>query len=133
MASSTQPTRPVAHLLPFPTLIKRGRPFCTSTIKPVLDCVSASITHKRTNSTRPSHTHRIHPQQNGKSAHIAAAAWLGFAKPNPCRTTSPTTKSTICWPLTPPTPPQSAPTSFVSYVPSTNLSLSPCAHNDDVM
>ena len=66
----------------------------TSTIKPVLDCVSASITHKRTSSTRPSHTHRIHPQQNGKSAHIAAAAWLGFAKPNPCRTKSPTTKPT---------------------------------------
>ena len=35
-----------------------------------------------------------HPQQNGNSAQIAAAAWLGFANPNPCRTTSPTTKST---------------------------------------
>ena len=35
-----------------------------------------------------------HPQQNGNSAQIAAAAWLGFANPKPCRTTSPTTKST---------------------------------------
>ena len=35
-----------------------------------------------------------HPQQNENSSQIAAAAWLGFAKPNPCRTTSPTTKST---------------------------------------
>ena len=43
----------------------------------------------------PSHRHPPpHPQQNGNSAQIAAAAWLGFAKPNPCRTTSPTTKST---------------------------------------
>lgn len=66
----------------------------TSTIKPVLDCVSASITHKRTNSTRPSHTHRGHPQQNGKSAHIAAAAWFGFAKPKARRTSSLTVNST---------------------------------------
>ena len=35
-----------------------------------------------------------HPQQNGNSAQTAAAAWLGFANPNPCRTRSPTTKST---------------------------------------
>ena len=35
-----------------------------------------------------------HPQQNGNNAQIAAAAWLGFANPNPCRTTSPMAKST---------------------------------------
>ena len=71
----------------------------TSTIKPVLDCVSASITHKRTNITRPSHIYRIHPQQSGNNAQIAAAAWLGFVKPNPCRTKSPTTKSIIVDPI----------------------------------
>ena len=84
--------RPVLHFLDLKT--HHADISSTSTIKPVLDCVSASITHKRTNSTRPSHTHRVHPQQNGKSAQIAAAAWLGFVKPNPCRTKSPTTKST---------------------------------------
>lgn len=34
-----------------------------------------------------------HPQQNENSAQIAAAAWLGFANPNPMRATSPTTNS----------------------------------------
>ena len=52
---------------------------------------------------------------------------IWIRNPNPCRTTSPTTKSTICWPLPPPAPQQSAPTSSVSYDPSTNLSLSPRA------
>jgi hypothetical protein len=39
---------------------------------------------------KPTHRHLPHhPQQNGNSAQIAAAAWLGFAKPKPHRTTSP--------------------------------------------
>ena len=55
----------------------------------------ASITQSAAPMSRPAHRHPPrHPQQNGNSAQTAAAAWLGFANPNPCRTTSPTTKST---------------------------------------
>ena len=61
---------------------------------PVLDCVNASITQSATNANRPSHVYRRHPEKNGASAQISAAAWLGFANPNPCRTASPITSST---------------------------------------
>ena len=68
----------------------------TSTSAPVLEYVIASITQSATPTSRPAHRHPPrHPQQNGNSAQIAAAAWLGFANPNPMRATSPTTNSTI--------------------------------------
>ena len=62
---------------------------------PVRDCVSSSAANNTSERAQPSRKCRRHPQQNGKSAHIAAAAWLGFAKPNPMRATSPTTNSTM--------------------------------------
>ena len=77
-----------------------------STAIPVLEYVIASIAQSATPAIRPTHRSAPrngrarspsaprHPQHNGNSAQIAAAAWLGFAKPSPCRTTSPTTKST---------------------------------------
>ena len=66
-----------------------------NTINPVLEYVVASITQSATPAIRPAHRHPPpHPQQNGNNAQIAAAAWFGFAKPNPCRTRSPTMKST---------------------------------------
>jgi hypothetical protein len=67
----------------------------TNTTNPVLEYVMASITQSAAPMSRPTQRHLPrHPQQNGNNAQIAVAAWLGFAKPNPCRTTSPTTKST---------------------------------------
>ena len=88
-----------------------------STAIPVLEYVIASITQSATPATLPHHCNAPragrartpaappHPQQNGNAAQIAAAAWLGFAKPNPCRTRSPTTKST----------PQHAPNTNLSH------------------
>ena len=66
-----------------------------TTTTPVLEYVIASITQSAMPISRPAQRHLPrHPQQNGNAAQIAAAAWLGFANPNPCRTRSPTTKST---------------------------------------
>ena len=80
---STRSTRPII-------------PEETSTSMPVREYVIASITQSATPTSRPAQCHLPrHPQQNGNNAQIAAAAWLGFAKPKPCRTTSPTTKSTM--------------------------------------
>ena len=70
-----------------------------NTTIPVLEYVIASITQSETPTSHPTHRHPPrHPQQNGNAAQIAAAAWLGFANPNPCRTRSPTTKSTTLQP-----------------------------------
>ena len=57
---------------------------------PVLEYVIASIAHSATPAIRPAHRHPPrHPQQNGNSAQIAAAAWFGFANPSDHRTISP--------------------------------------------
>ena len=48
---------------------------------PVRDCVSSSAANNTSERAQPSRKCRRHPRQNGSSAHIAAAAWLGFAKP----------------------------------------------------
>jgi hypothetical protein len=65
-----------------------------ATTTPVREYVIASITHSATPTIRPVHRHLPHhPQQNGNSAQIAAAAWLGFANPKAKRAISPTTNS----------------------------------------
>jgi hypothetical protein len=61
-----------------------------ATTTPVREYVIASIMKSTMLDTKPTHRHLPrHPQQNGNNAQIAAAAWLGFAKPKPHRTTSP--------------------------------------------
>lgn len=68
----------------------------TNTTTPVREYVIISITKSAAPMSRPTHRHTPpHPQQNGNAAQIAAAAWLGFAKPNPCRTKPLTVNSII--------------------------------------
>ena len=55
----------------------------TNTTNPVREYVMTSITQSTMAKIQPTHRHLPrHPQQNGNSAQIAAAAWLGFANPN---------------------------------------------------
>jgi hypothetical protein len=65
-----------------------------ATTTPVREYVIASIMKSTMLDTKPTHRHLPrHPQQNGNSAQIAAAAWLGFANPKAKRAISPTTNS----------------------------------------
>ena len=62
---------------------------------PVREYVIASIMINTILNAKPTHRHLPrHPQQNGESAHIAATAWFGFAKPKARRTSSLTVNST---------------------------------------
>ena len=65
------------------------------TMNPVRENVAANIAQSTTLDETPTHRPLFHPQQNGITAQIAAAAWFGLKNPNPILTKSPATNSIL--------------------------------------